>query len=140
MSFWSVVLVCGTSVHAGFQLTVTTLVYPALARVPQPDFVRAHAAHSRAIVPVVALVYGAVLVALVGAVVSAPGSVLVWSAGLATVTALLATALRAAPLHGRLARQGPEPYLVRSLVRVDRVRTVAALLALVAAVGHALGP
>lgn len=131
-------LVAATSLHAGFQLTVTALVYPALARVVDRDFARAHAAHSRAIVPLVALVYGAVLVAAVGTVVASPGSVLAWSAALATGAALLVTALRAAPLHGRLGRLGPEPDLVRSLIRVDRVRTLLALLAVAAATAHAL--
>lgn len=47
------------------------------------------------------------------------------------------TAVRAAPLHGRLAR-GPEPELLRALVRADRARTVLALVAALAAAGHAL--
>jgi hypothetical protein len=60
-----------------------------------------------------------------------------WLAALATAAALLATALRAAPLHGRLGRQGPEPDLLAALLRADRVRTAAALVAVVAALVHA---
>jgi hypothetical protein len=131
--------VAATALHAGFQLTVTTLAYPALARVARPGFARAHADHSRAVVPLVALVYGAVVATSVGAVLTAPAAVLAWSAAATTGVALLVTALRAAPLHGRLGRIGPEPHLVRSLLRADRVRTLFALLAVAAAVGHALG-
>ena len=137
MAFWSVVLVAASSVHLGFQLTVTLLVYPALVRVAPDGFTRAHAAHSRAIVPLVAVVYGLVVVASLGAVVADHTSALAWAAGVASAAALLVTALRAAPLHGRLGRRGPEPELLRSLVRADRVRTAFALLAAVAAVGHA---
>ncbi len=141
MTSWAVLLVAATALHAGFQLTVATLTYPALARVARtarPDFARAHADHSRAIVPLVALVYAAVVVASLGAVLASPASVLAWSAGVASAGALLVTALRAAPLHGRLGRLGPEPDLVRSLLRADRVRTLFALLAAAAAVAHAL--
>ena len=139
MPFWSVVLLAATGVHAGFSVTVTRLVYPALLRVAPAGFARAHTTHSRTIVPVVGLVYGAVLVAVVGAVASDPVSRSAWLAAGASLAAVLVTALRAAPLHSRLGRRGPEPALVRSLVRADRVRTLAALLALVAAVAHGLG-
>ena len=138
MPFWSVALVAATSVHAGFQLTVTLLVYPALARVAPAEFTGAHARHSRAIVPLVGLVYGAALVAAVGAVVAAPQSGAAWLAALATGGAFGVTAFRAAPLHGRLGRRGPEATLVRALLRADRVRTLLALLAVVAALSHAL--
>jgi hypothetical protein len=84
-------------------------------------------------------VYGPVVATSVGAVLAAPTAVLAWSAAATTGVALLVTALRAAPLHGRLGRIGPEPHLVRSLLRADRVRTLFALLAVAAAVGHALG-
>jgi hypothetical protein len=136
--FWSLALVVATALHAGFQLTVTTLVYPALARAARSDFARVHARHSRAVVPLVGLVYGAVVVAAAGAVLAAPTSLLTWSAALASAVALATTAFRAAPLHGRLGRRGPEPDLVRALLRADRVRTLAALLALGLAVASAL--
>lgn len=127
-----------TSAHAAFQLTVSTLVYPALTRVPPLRFPRAHDAHSRAIVPLVVLVYGAVVVGVVGALVSDPTSRLAWLAALATAAAFLVTAVRAAPLHTQLGRRGPEPDLLVALVRADRVRTVAALLAAAAAVAYGL--
>ncbi|MGI3779150.1 MAG: hypothetical protein ACRYG2_00085 [Janthinobacterium lividum] len=140
MPFWPVALVVATSFHAGFQLTVTTLVYPALSRVAHSDFARAHTAHSRAIVPLVGLVYGLVVVSALGAVVSEPASFLAWTAACASGLALGTTAFRAAPLHGRLGQRGPEPGLVRSLLEADRVRTVLALLAVVPAVALALHP
>ena len=117
---------------------MSSLVYPALVRVPRDGFARAHDAHSRAIVPLVALVYGAALVAAAGAVVTDPTSWLVWLAALATAAAFLVTAFRAAPLHTQLGRRGPEPDLLVALVRADRVRTLAALLAAVAGVAYGL--
>jgi hypothetical protein len=106
--------------------------------VGRTEFARAHATHSRAIVPLVGLVYGLVVVSASGAVLSAPTSLLAWSAALASAVALATTAFRAAPLHGRLGRRGPETDLVRSLLRADRVRTVFAVLAVVPAVALAL--
>ena len=138
MPSWSVALVAATSLHAGFQLTVTLLVYPALTRVAPAAFAAAHDRHSRAIVPLVGLVYAAVVVTALGVVVTDPGSALGWTAAVASAGALLVTALRAAPLHGRLGRRGPEPDLLAALLRADRVRTACAVLAVAAAVAHAL--
>ncbi|GAA3551658.1 hypothetical protein GCM10022197_03250 [Microlunatus spumicola] len=138
MPFWSVVLVATTAAHAAFQLTVSAVVYPALVRVGPDRFAAAHDEHSRRIVRLVALVYGAALTGAVGAVVTAPTSPAAWLAALATGAAMLVTAVRAAPLHGRLGRSGPEADLLLALVRADRLRTVAALAAAVAALVHAL--
>ena len=137
MPSWSVALVAATSLHLGFQLTVTVLVYPALSRVAPAAFAEAHDRHSRAIVPLVGLVYAAVVVTALGVVVTDPASVLAWLAGVASAGALLVTALRAAPLHGRLGREGPGPDLLGPLLRADRLRTACAVLAVVASVGHA---
>ncbi|SEQ67476.1 hypothetical protein [Microlunatus flavus] len=136
---WAALLVAATALHAGFQLTVTALTYPALVEVEETRFARAHALHSRRIVPLVALVYGTVVVTCLGALVTAPGAVAVWVAAAASAVAVLVTALRAAPLHGRLGRHGPDAALLTALTRADRVRTAAALAALVAAVVHAAG-
>lgn len=137
MGLWPVLLVAAAALHAGFQLTVTTLIYPALVEVEAARFAAAHTVHSRRIVPLVGLVYGALGLACLGALLTAPGSAAVWLAGAASAAAVLVTALRAAPLHGRVGREGPGPDLLRALVRADRVRTAAALVALVAAVAHA---
>ncbi len=137
VSSWYVALLAATAVHAGFQATVSVLVYPALARVGTDDFAGAHDAHSRAITPLVGVVYGAVVVACVGSLLHAPGSVGVWVATLGTAGAVLVTATSAAPTHGRLGA-GRTPALVARLLTVDRVRTACALVAFLGAVVAAL--
>jgi hypothetical protein len=135
MPDWDVALVGATALHAGFQLTVTVVVYPALAasgREAPGSWTQVHGLHSRRIAPLVAVVYGAALVACVGTVLSGP-SYAGWLAVGGTAAALAVTAARAAPLHGRLER-GPDPALLRSLIVADRLRLLAALVALVAAV------
>jgi hypothetical protein len=127
MTSWDALLLGATALHAGFQLTVTVLVYPALAGVPVERWAAAHGRHSRAITPLVGLVYAAVLVACVGATATDP-AVGTWVADAGTGLALLVTATLAAPTHGRLA-DGPDPALLRRLRRVDRVRCAGAVLA-----------
>ena len=124
-------LVAATALHAGFQVTVTVLVYPALLRVRDSDWSTAHATHSRAITPLVAVVYGGALAACVLALLSRP-DLWVWLAATATVLVFAATGLVAAPTHGRLAA-GRTDALVRRLLLADRCRLVGALLALAAA-------
>jgi hypothetical protein len=131
---WSVALVVAAAVHAGFQATVTMLVYPALVRVPAADWSRAHAFHSRRITPLVVLVYGALLVSCAGALLSSPSSAGVLVAVLGTAGALLVTATGAAPTHGRLGA-GRDDVLAARLLRVDRLRLALALVALAGAVG-----
>lgn len=132
-----VALVAATAVHAGFQLTITSVVYPALSRVAADRFDAAHAAHSRSIVPVVALSYTALAAAGLWAVLAVPSSAWVWVAVVGALTAGLTTALVAAPTHGALSR-GRSPELVRRLLVADRVRTLGAVFALAAAVGAAV--
>ena len=124
-------LLAAVAVHTGFQLTVTTLVYPALFRAT--DWDRAHAMHSRSITPLVALVYAALVATGAWVLVDGvahPGT-MVALGGVAL--SLATTALVAAPLHGRLAG-GRDPALVRRLRVADLVRTAGAVLALVGAV------
>lgn len=118
--------------HLGFQLTVTLVVYPALAAAPAEVWAAVHAAHSRRIAPLVGVLYAGLLIAAVGALlrVPSPGTV-VAAAALAAAIALTATV--AGPLHVRLGR-GREEHLLQRLLRVDRGRTLVALVALVAAV------
>ena len=131
MSDWDSWLLAATALHAGFQLTVTVVVYPALVTVPADRWAEAHGRHSRTIAPVVALVYVAALVACVGATLSEVSTgVLVADAG--TGFAFLVTALLAAPTHGRLT-PGPDPALLRRLLVVDRLRLAGAVVALVGA-------
>ena len=54
-----VLVLAAAALHAGFQLTVSVLVYPALLRAE--PFAPAHDRHSRSIVPLVLLVYVALV-------------------------------------------------------------------------------
>ena len=121
------------ALHAGFQLVVTVVVYPALADVPDASWAQAHADHSRRIIRVVAPLYAVVAGVCLWALLS-------WPVGPATAVAVLGhavaggtTAVVAGPTHDRLGREGKRPELVRRLLVADRVRTGGALLALVAA-------
>jgi len=130
---WSVALLVTTAVHVGFQATVTLLVYPALARVAPADWADAHAVHSRRITPLVAVVYGGVLVSCVGALLSRPQDLGVLVAAVGTAGALLITATVAAPTHGRLGA-GRTAHLVTRLLVADRLRLTLALVAALGAV------
>lgn len=126
------VLVAAAFLHLGFQVVVTVLVYPTLALVGDAGWPAFHAAHSRRIAPVVAVVYGLVVVAGVIAVVD---GMTTWRVvGLAGhAIALLTTAVVAAPAHGRLGG-GREPEVLARLVAADRIRLAGATIAAVAAV------
>jgi tetrahydromethanopterin S-methyltransferase subunit E len=128
-------LLAAAAAHLGFQATVTAVVYPALARVPAPQWMDAHRAHSRAITPVVAAVYGSLLLTGAWALWSGP-SPWTWLTLTATAAAMLVTAVAAAPAHGRLGA-GHDPRHIRFLLRADRLRTLTAAIALVAALAAA---
>lgn len=133
----SIWLVAATALHLGFQLTVSSLVYPALADLPPDLWTRAHGRHSRRIVPLVVLTYALVLVALGAGFWVGPVSFWLVASAAGTALALLTTAVGAAPLHGRLGA-GHDTALVTRLVWVDRLRSIGAAVAPVAAVGWAL--
>ena len=118
--------------HLGFQLTVTLVVYPALAAAPADAWTRVHEAHSRRIAPLVGVLYVGLVGAAAGALLTAPSPGIVVAAA-AVVTAIGLTAAVAGPLHVRLGR-GRDEGLLRRLLRADRGRTFAALVALVAAI------
>ena len=124
-------LLAATAVHLGFQATVTAVVYPALARVPAAGWAQAHRAHTRAITPVVAVVYGVLAVTGGWALLTGPGG---WTllALAAVAVAVLVTAVAAAPAHQRLGA-GHDPRRLARLLRADRLRAAAALVAAVAA-------
>ena len=135
---WTALALAATGFHLGFQLTVTALVYPALAATAPDRWREVHDRHSRRITPLVGVAYAAALVTTVGLVVTRPGA----GSGTAvagTLVAVLVTAVAAAPLHGRLGRAGADPALLRRLLAVDRVRSVGALVALAGAVLAGLG-
>ncbi len=127
-------LVAATCLHLGFQLTVTVVVYPALLRAS--DWSRSHAEHTRRITPLVAVVYGSLVVAGVWALV-ASRSAATWVAVGGAAVAVLATALVAGPAHGRLSA-GKDDRVVRRLLAADRVRTAAAVVAAVGALSGLL--
>ena len=115
--------------YAGFQVTITAVVYPQLAAVGRvaPAVFPAHEARHATRT---AVVVGPLFAALVGAtgwlVVAAPTSVLVWAAAGCTALVLAVTALAAVPRHDRL-RGGWDPTVMGRLLRVDAVRAGAAL-------------
>jgi hypothetical protein len=127
--------VVATALHAGFQLTVTALVYPTLARVDPDRWEEAHARHSRGIVPLVAMAYGALSVTSVIFLIHHHG-LAGWVGFLGAWGAMVVTAVAAAPTHGRLLTA--DPHLLRRLLVVDRVRAVLACVALAGAVVTAL--
>ena len=129
-------LVAATALHAGFQLVVTLLVYPALAEVPEGTWTAAHAAHARRITPVVALVYAALIGAGTVAVIDEPLPAQTVAVAVSAV-AMVVTAAIAAPAHHRLGGSR-DPDLLRRLLRADRVRCGAAVVAAAAALAGAL--
>ena len=130
-------LVAATALHLGFQLTVSVLVYPALADLTPEQWVIAHGRHSRRIVPLVVLTYAAALLTLAAAFRAGPATGWLVASAAGTALALVATASGAAPLHGRLGA-GHDTALVGRLLWVDRLRTAGALLAAASAMGWAL--
>ena len=126
-----VLLVATTALHAGFQLVVTGLVYPAFAEVPADAWAAHHGRHTRRVTRLVVPVYGVVVVASALVLAHGPSPWQV-AALVATGTALLTTALVAGPAHSRLA-SGPHGHVLQRLLRADRVRCAAACLAAVCA-------
>jgi hypothetical protein len=127
-------LLAASTLHLGFQLTVTVLVYPALARVPADDWPAAHDAHSRSIVPLVVLTYAALLTTLGWSLATTPRSAWLLLAVLGTVITFGTTALAAAPTHARLGREGRTDGAIRFLLRADRVRAAGALVTVAGAI------
>jgi hypothetical protein len=125
-----IALLAAAAAHFGFQLTVTAIVYPALARVAPEQWTPAHDAHSRAITPVVGVVYGTLAATGVWALISGP-RLWTWVA-LAAVAATVLTTSFAARVHHHLGA-GHDGELITRLVRIDRIRAVTATLALAAA-------
>jgi len=126
-----VLLLVATAVHAGFQLVVTLVVYPAFADAPEETWTEHHAAHARRIGPVVGVVYGALLVAAM-TVLSSRVSVWTALALVASGAVFLLTALVAVPAHRALSPVR-EPAALRRLLLADRLRLLTALVAAAAA-------
>jgi hypothetical protein len=122
--------------HAGFQVTVTLLVYPVLAAQSGERWRAAHDRHSRAITPLVALVYGALVVSGAGTAIAGTGPA-GWVGVAGAAAAVVVTATLAGPAHGRLVER--DDVLVARLLRADRWRCAAALIGAVAAVWQVAG-
>ena len=120
-----------SALHAGFQVTVTALVYPALADRPAEDWRRVHARHSRTILPIVVMTYLALGVTGAATLLAGPG-VSGWVALAGATLAVGTTALAAAPAHGRLLDHDADT--VDRLLAADRWRCAAAVVGAVAAV------
>lgn len=121
-----------TALHAGFQVTVTVLAYPVLGDRRPEEWRDAHDRHSRAITPLVGVIYLTLLVS--GAFLVAAGPDLAgWLALVLTAAALATTAAAAAPVHGRLVDH--DEALVARLLVADRWRCSFAVLGAVVAVG-----
>jgi|SRR6478735_7704960 len=125
-------LLAVSSVHLGFQVVVTVVVYPALADVPGGRWTAAHDRHSRRIALVVGPLYVLVAAACLWSLLSSPDAWTLVAVG-GNAVAVLVTATMAAPLHGRLSNARGRAVLLTRLRRVDLVRTVAAAVAVVAA-------
>ncbi|MCE0487080.1 hypothetical protein [Ornithinimicrobium sediminis] len=130
-------LAVAAALHAGFQLTVTSVVYPALARVPAERWSTAHEAHGRSIVPVVGITYLGLAGTGLWALIVAPGNPWVWLSVAGALVAGVTTAAVAAPTHGALGRGRDDALLGRLLV-ADRVRSLGAVVALAGALAALL--
>ena len=113
-------LLAVSSVHLGFQVVVTVVVYPALADVPGGRWTAAHDRHSRRIALVVGPLYVLVAAACLWALLSSPDAWTLVAVG-GNAVAVLLTATMAAPLHGRLSNARRRAVLLTRLRRVDLV-------------------
>ncbi len=123
------------SAHAGFQATVTAVVYPTLSHVRAAHWRQAHDRHSRAIRPLVVVSYlglAATAVWWLAVDWSVPAVVAVVLAALS----MAVTVVLAAPLHRRLVKR--DDRALTRLLGADRTRTVLAFAAVAAALAALL--
>jgi hypothetical protein len=121
--------------HAGFQATVTLVVYPTLSHVRAAHWRQAHDRHTHAIAPLVGVVYLA-LVATGVWWLAADWGVLPVVAVVLAALAMAVTAVFAAPLHRKLVKR--DDALVARLLSVDRARTVLAIASAAVAIAAVL--
>ena len=120
--------------HLGFQLTVSLVVYPALAEVGADSWRVAHERHARRIAPLVGAIYVPLVLVLAWTAATEPQATGTWLALVGGALSVVTTAVIAAPLHGRLGGAAERPELLRDLCRADRIRTVGAVVCVVGAV------
>ena len=114
------------SAYAGFQATVTLVVYPTLSHVRAAHWRQAHDRHSRAVRPLVAVTYPA-LVATGAWWLATDWSTIAAVAVVLAALSMAVTVVLAAPLHRRLVRR--DDAALTRLLGVDRARTVLAFAA-----------
>lgn len=129
----STALLAVSAFHAGFQLVVSVVVYPALADTTVDAWGPVHDRHSRRILMVVAPLYPAIVGVCLWVLVAGPVTASVVVAVAGNLFAVAVTAVLAAPMHGRLGREGHSHVRIRALLRADWLRTAGAVVALVAA-------
>ncbi|MFC5380921.1 hypothetical protein [Aquipuribacter nitratireducens] len=139
---WVLALVVAAAAHAGLELVVHLVVYPALAggsAASPATALAAHEAHTRRMAVAVAPVYLALVVSAAGALATGPGPLTVVAAVL-VVAVLAVTAFLAVPCHDALRRSrdpAERARLHRRLARTDLVRLLLAVALLVVSLGLA---
>jgi hypothetical protein len=122
------------SAHAGFQATVTLVVYPTLSHVRSAHWRQAHDRHLHEMRPVVVAAYLALVATAVWWLADDWSAIAVVAVVLALLS-IAVTAVLAAPLHRRLVKR--DDATVARLLTVDRWRTgfaVAAVAVTIAAI------
>ena len=114
------------SAHAGFQATVTLVVYPTLSHVRSAHWRQAHDRHVHDVRPLVAVAYLALVATAVWWLAVDWSAVAVVAVVLALLS-MAVTAVLAAPLHRRLVKR--DDATVARLLAVDRWRTILAVAA-----------
>lgn len=127
-----------TGLYAGFQLTVRVLVYPQMALVPEPGWVRYEAAHQSRISLVVGPLFAGLVLAVPALLLAADVPTPAALAAAALLAGLLAvTAFGAVPEHRRLSAVFT-PAAHDRLMHWDTVRVVLAVAQVGLAAGLAL--
>jgi hypothetical protein len=103
---------------------VQLVIYPAFASIAPERFARWHAGYTRTVTWIVAPLM-LVQAGLIGWLVAVWPGALTIIASSSVAVAWAVTARGAIPLHDRLQANGPDPVLVRALVRANWIRTVA---------------
>ena len=112
--------------HAGFQATVTLVVYPTLSHVRAAHWRQAHDRQARAVRPLVVVAYLALAATGAWWLATDWSALAVVAVGLAALSMAI-TAVLAAPLHRRLVRR--DDAALARLLSVDRARTLLAFAA-----------
>lgn len=117
--------------QAGFQATVTLVVYPTLSHVRAAHWRQAHDRHTREIRPLIAVLYLALAATSVWWLADDWSTLAVFAVVLAALPVAVSAVL-AAPLHRRLIKR--DDAALERLLAVDKARTVLALAAVAVAI------